>query len=83
MTAANSQSRQTNINKFGPCFKISIDDYARFFAFKLNSEMVRLNNPVFFLILLEPYWICLRDQRQHANMPHGLNKMCLFALVHP
>ena len=30
MTAANSQFRQTNINKFGPCFKISIGDYACF-----------------------------------------------------
>ena len=44
MTAANSQFRQTNINKFGLCFKISISYYACFFVFKLKREMLSLNN---------------------------------------
>ena len=47
MTAANSQFRQTNINKVGLCFKISISDYACFFVFKLKSEMLSLNNATF------------------------------------
>ena len=47
MAAANLQFRQTNINKFGLCFKISIGDYACLFVFKLNSEMFSLNNATF------------------------------------
>ena len=47
ITAANSQFRQTNVNKFGPCFKISIGDYACFFVFKLKGEMLSLNNAAF------------------------------------
>ena len=73
MTAANSQFRQTDINKFGPCFKISIGDYACFFVFKLKGEMLSLNNAAFsnFVGLLLDF---LRDQRQHANILHGLHK---------
>ena len=43
--AANLQFRQTNINKFGLCFKISISDYDFLLVFKLKSEMFSLNNP--------------------------------------
>ena len=54
MAAANLQFRQTNINKFGLCFKISIRDYACVLVFKLKSEMFSLNN-VTFLTLLDSY----------------------------
>ena len=47
MAAANLQFRQTNINKFGLCFKISNRDYACLFVFKLKSEMFSLNNATF------------------------------------
>ena len=79
-TAANSQFRQTDINKFGPCFKISIGDYACFFVFKLKGEMLSLNNAAFsdFVGLLLDF---LRDQR-HANILHGSHKFVFICSSH-
>ena len=47
MAAENLQFRQTNVNKFGLCFKISISDYACLLVLKLKSEMFSLNNATF------------------------------------
>ena len=47
MAAASLQFRQTNISKFGLCFKISISDYACLFVFKLKSKMFSINNATF------------------------------------
>ena len=81
MAAANLQFIQTNVNKFGLCFKISISDYASLFVFKLKSEMFSLNNATFsnFVGLLLDLFTY---QRQYANILHGLNKFLFDCLVY-
>ena len=77
MTAANSQFRQTNINKFGPCFKISISDYACFFVFKPKSEMLSLNNATFSNFFGLRFVYVISDNMQIYSMVY--TNSCLFS----